>query len=90
MSFVQFFSHSLGASSSDFSGDTVSDTGVADGEIRLLLACSKIPESLESMDLMEDGVSIQLDSDVMSLGLASSGPPMGDLSVAMESPSSAR
>lgn len=90
MSFVQFFSHSLGASSSDFSGDTVSGTGVAEGEILLLLACSKIPESLESMDLMEDGVSIQLDSEVRSFGLASSVAAMGDLSVGMESPSSVR
>lgn len=90
MSFVQFFSHSLGVSSSDFNGDTVSETGVAEGEILLRLACSKIPESLESMDLMEDGVSIQFDSDVMSLGLVSSEPPIGDLSVGMESPSSAR
>lgn len=90
MSFVQFFSHSLGVSSSDFNGDTVSETGVAEGEIRLLLACSKMPESLESMDLMEDGVSIQFDSDVMSLGLVSSEPPIGDRSVGMESPSSAR
>lgn len=90
MSFVQFLSHSLGASSSDFNGDTVSETGVAVGEILLRLACSKIPESLESMDLMEDGVSIQLDSDVMSLALLSSAPPMGDLSVLMESPSSCR
>lgn len=91
MSFVQFFSHSLGLSSSDLSGDTVSGTGVADGEIRLRLACSKIPESLESMDFMEGGVSIQFDSDpVRSLALASSGPTMGDLSVAIGSPSSDR
>lgn len=90
MSFVQFFSHSLGTSSSDFNGDTVSETGVAEGEIRLLLACSKIPESLESIDFIDDGVSIQLDSEVMSLGLVSSEPPIGDLSVAIESPSSDR
>lgn len=87
MSLEQFFSHSLGVNISDFNGDDVSETGVADGEILLRLACSKIPESLESIDLIEDGVSIQLDSD-RSLGLDSSAPPSGDLSGAMVSPSS--
>lgn len=90
MSFVQFFSHSLGDSSSDFNGDTVSETGVAVGEILLRLACSKIPESLESMDLREDCVFIQFDSDAASLGLVSSELPIGDLSAGMESPSSDR
>lgn len=90
MSLVQFFSHSLGDSSSDFNGDIVSDTGVGVGEILLRLACSKIPDSLESMDLMEDGVFIQFDSDATSLALFSSEPPIGDLSAGIESPSSAR
>lgn len=89
MSLTQFFSHSLGGKISDFNGDTVSETGVADGEILLRLACSKIPESLESIDLIEDGVSIQLDSD-KSFGFASLDPPMGDLSVGMVSASSTR
>lgn len=87
MSLEQFFSHSLGVSISDFNGDAVSETGVADGEILLRLACSKMPESLESIDLIEEGVSIQLDSD-RSLGLASSFVPSGDLSGATGSPSS--
>ncbi|TNN84552.1 hypothetical protein EYF80_005252 [Liparis tanakae] len=64
-------------------------TQILTGTLSLKPAWQKIPESLESMDLMEDGVSIQLDSDVMSLGLVSSEPPIGDLSVVMESPSSA-
>lgn len=86
MSLDAFLSHSL--SMSAFNGDDVSETGVADGEILLRLACSKIPESLESMDLIEDGVSIQLDSD-KSFGLASSDAPQrGDLSGARVSPSS--
>lgn len=87
MSLAQFFSHSLGANISDF--NWVSETGVADGEILLRLACSKIPESLESIDLIEDGVSIQLDSD-KSFGFASLDPPMGDLSVGMVSALSTR
>ena len=89
MSLAQFLSHSLGANISDFNGDTVSETGVADGEIRLRFACSKIPESLESIDFIEDGVSIQLDSD-KSFGFASSDTPIGDRSVGMASTSSAR
>lgn len=89
MSFAQFFSQSLGVIISLFSGEAVSETGVPEGEIRLLFACSKIPESLESMDLIEEGVSIQLDSE-RSFGFGSSDPPSGDLSVVRPSPSSPR